>query len=91
MALILVGAMLVGSIRTVWRPENIRSKQVKVETFPPAGENAVYLARGAELGHFRMGSTVLVLFAKDKIEWHPALQSASLTQMGQWLGHVVYE
>ncbi|MCC2667351.1 MAG: phosphatidylserine decarboxylase [Gammaproteobacteria bacterium] len=84
MAVILVGAMLVSSIRTVWaREQMIASKIIKNEMYP---ESTISLERGAELGHFRMGSTVIVLFAKHSMQWTEGLQAGSVVQMGQLLG-----
>lgn len=68
MALVLVGAIFVASIETVWHGL----------VTPPAGQsvrvwnyrdNPVYLERGAEMGRFKMGSTIIVLFGKDAVEW----------------------
>lgn len=68
MALVLVGAIFVASIETVWHGL----------VTPPAGQSVrvwnyqdspVYLERGAEMGRFKMGSTIVVLFGKDAVEW----------------------
>jgi phosphatidylserine decarboxylase len=88
MAVILVGAMLVSSIRTVWSIDRtVASKIIKNEIYP---EPTISLERGAELGHFRMGSTVIVLFAKDGMQWAEELQPSSVVQMGQLLGTFRY-
>src|SRR3990167_2915571 len=63
MAIILVGAMIVGSIQTVWMQQPIREKQPAVQHF----SNHVILNKGQELGFFKLGSTVILLFEKDKI------------------------
>ena len=49
-------------------------------------ESMIALERGAELGHFRMGSTVIVLFPKDKMRWSEELQPSDTVRMGQLLG-----
>lgn len=82
MAVILVGAMLVGSIETVWQAQT-KANTVTQESFP----DGIQLDRGAELGLFKMGSTVIVLFAKDQVEWSPNLQTDSVVRMGQSLGY----
>jgi phosphatidylserine decarboxylase len=71
MAVIMVGAMIVGSINTVW--QNNTDKEV-------------HLNKGEELGHFKLGSTVILLFAKNKIDWAPGLQKDTIVHMGQLLG-----
>lgn len=65
MAVILVGAMIVGSIQTVWMEKPIRSSIVEVAH--PNRE--IRLEKGQELGHFQMGSTVILLFPQNKLDW----------------------
>jgi len=83
MAVILVGAMIVGSIQTVWMDDPVRATHVQTE---PAPYDFI-LNKGAELGLFKMGSTVIVLFPQDTIQWSPTLQSSQLVHMGEELGH----
>jgi len=87
MALILVGAIFVASIETVWHG---------VVT-PPAGkaprtwhypENPPVLSRGEEMGRFNMGSTIIVLFGDGAVEWEEALTADSIVRMGQSLGRL---
>lgn len=82
MAVILVGAMLVGSMKTVWPAEH-SGKKIIQQSF---AQSPLKLERGAELGHFVMGSTVILLFGKDKVEWAKDLQSNSPVLMGQAIG-----
>jgi len=82
MAVILVGAMLVGNIQTVWSSEEPHAKNIKSTLYP----DTIKIERGAELGHFKMGSTVIVLFEKDKAEWSDLLQASTTVKMGQLLG-----
>jgi phosphatidylserine decarboxylase len=84
MAVILVGAMLVGSIRTVW-PMPAFSKKIHIQTYP----NPIVLEKGAELGHFIMGSTVIVLFGKNKAEWMSQLGELSIVKMGSEMGKLL--
>jgi hypothetical protein len=44
------------------------------------------LAKGAELGRFNMGSTVILLFEPDRVQWHSTLHAGSLVQLGQAIG-----
>jgi phosphatidylserine decarboxylase len=82
MAVILVGAMLVSGIQTVWSTEEAHTKKIKNTLY----SNSIKLERGVELGRFKMGSTVIVLFAKNKIEWSELLQPTATVNMGQLLG-----
>ncbi|EKD53672.1 MAG: hypothetical protein ACD_60C00162G0027 [uncultured bacterium] len=87
MAMVLVGAMLVGHIETVW-PMPPRSKKIAVQDYL----ETIYLEKGAELGYFKMGSTVIVLFAKDQIEWEnrltETLTETSTVKMGEAIGKI---
>jgi phosphatidylserine decarboxylase len=80
MAIILVGAMLVGSINTVWS-QQVGGKKIVTEQI----QNSINLVRGSELGYFKMGSTVIVLFANNPLEWGPSLKHNSTIQMGSLL------
>ena len=80
MAVILVGAMIVGSIETVW---NMTPKANKITSTESPN---IELQTGAELGAFKLGSTVIVLFAKNKMDWSTALQTNSEVIMGEEIG-----
>jgi phosphatidylserine decarboxylase len=82
-AVILVGAMLVGSIQTVWMKQPIRKRQIEVQDVE---SNSVTLEKGAELGYFKLGSTVIILCEKNKVQWAPSCQSGSTVQFGQSIG-----
>lgn len=87
MAMVLVGALFVGSMETVWSgmvtPPHKRSG---VERYQPI--HPVQLARGAEMGRFNMGSTVILLSAPGAIAWNAALDATSPLRMGQNLGRI---
>ncbi len=85
MAMILVGALIVCGIQTVWNPAP-QTREITRTSFPPNTNNMIYLARGAELGHFKMGSTVIVLFPKNTVKWVPTIQENSVVRMGQLIG-----
>lgn len=87
MAMIMVGAMLVGSMETVWAGT----------VTPPYGgglmlweyaDETVILERGEEMGRFNTGSTVIVLFATEKASWGIGLQADATLRMGQVIGRV---
>jgi phosphatidylserine decarboxylase len=82
MAVILVGAIIVGSIQTVFSPSTNRSKNIITTSYT----RSIFLPTGAELGQFKLGSTVIVLFGKDKIKWNASLNSGSSVQFGQLIG-----
>lgn len=81
MAVILVGAMIVGSIETTWYTDT-SAGTLKKEFY--AG--SIKITRGKEIGYFKMGSTVIVLFGKDKIHWKASLGENSVVRMGEKIG-----
>lgn len=87
MAMVLVGAMIVSGIEVVW--------QGKVAPLPrqPLVLNRqlptpVTLAKGDEMGRFRLGSTVILLFGKDVMTWLPELKAESAVKMGRSMGRL---
>lgn len=82
MAMVLVGAINVAAIETVWdglvTPPTQAATQVK--TF-----DNVVLEQGAEMGRFNMGSTVILLFADSKLQWESNSQADQAVQLGQVL------
>lgn len=82
-ALIMVGALNVGSIATVWAGDITPAARRVVSTLPPQD---VALDKGAELGRFNMGSTVILLFQKNRAGWHGDLRAGATVRLGQPLG-----
>jgi phosphatidylserine decarboxylase len=87
MALVLVGAIFVASIETVWHGVVTPPTAATVQRWTYAPES-VHLARGAEMGRFNMGSTIIVLFGPDAVEWSPSLQPGAILRMGEAIGRV---
>ena len=85
MAVVLVGAMIVGNIQTVWMNEPVRSNKSQISL--PSAE--IHLRKGAELGYFTLGSTVIVLFGKNKAVWSNAIHAESNVKVGQLLGNII--
>lgn len=84
-AMVLVGALFVGSMATLWHGDVTPRRPRKVLELPvPAGTGP--LGKGAEIGRFNMGSTVIVLFPPDTVCWVPQLAPGSRIAMGQRLG-----
>jgi phosphatidylserine decarboxylase len=80
---VLVGALNVGSMATVWAGD-ITPAARRVITRLPAQQ--VALDKGAELGRFNMGSTVILLFQKDRAHLSADARAGSLVRLGQTLG-----
>ena len=88
MAIVLVGAMIVGSIETVWAGVVAASTPRKIKTFAYNQElnNQVSLQRGEEMGRFQVGSTVVVLFAAQAIRLAKTICADAPVKMGQAIG-----
>jgi phosphatidylserine decarboxylase len=85
--LVLVGATIVGSMATVWhgtvnppRPGVVREWRYGDEAA------AVNLEKGAEMGRFLLGSTVVMLFPKDSIGFNPDWAPMGPVRMGEAMG-----
>ncbi|MCB1800388.1 MAG: phosphatidylserine decarboxylase [Gammaproteobacteria bacterium] len=85
MAVILVGAIFVGSMQTVWHGE-VRARRGQPTRWSYQGEQAPRFAAGEEIGRFNMGSTVIVLLPPGAVDWDRSLQAGSAVRMGQALG-----
>lgn len=90
MAVILVGALFVGSISTVWSGQITprRGQHRTVEQWRYGKETLVQLEKGAELGRFNFGSTVIVLLGKEQIHWAENAASEVAVRMGESLGNL---
>lgn len=85
MAVVLVGALIVAGIETAWHGlvpphacRNLRRWRY---------DGQLYLNRGAELGRFHLGSTVILLLPPAKASWTVKVQQP--VRMGQPLGQVI--
>jgi phosphatidylserine decarboxylase len=101
MELVMVGALFVASIETVWHGEvtpsedgwgwvvesNAWMREVQNWNYGGTGNPAaVDLAKGEELGRFNMGSTVILLFEKDRVIPDPVLVPGAKLRLGQRIG-----
>jgi phosphatidylserine decarboxylase len=87
MALVMVGALNVASIETVWAGEVTPPRRPRVQTWDYAGE--VQLDKGAEVGRFNMGSTVILLFTRDRIRWDDSYKAATSTRVGRKIASLI--
>lgn len=83
MVMVLVGAMIVAAIETVWAGQ--------ITPLPRGGvqrirfDTPVHLERGAEMGRFKLGSTV-VMALSEPVAFADGLAPGAKVQMGQSLG-----
>lgn len=89
-SLTLVGATIVASIETIWAGTVTppRGPCVHSWAYPAAGMNSVKLHKGDEMGRFKLGSTVVLTFAKDMMFFDESLEADSVTRMGTVLGQL---
>ena len=87
MAVVLVGAMIVASVETVWAGLVTPPKRaLRHFRYGPAVQQPIHLEKGAELGRFKLGSTAIVLFGPEQVRWAEGLSAGSPLRMGQQLG-----
>jgi len=88
MALVLVGAIFVASIETVWHgsvtPPPSAARRLQHWDY---GTSGVWLKRGAEMGRFNMGSTVILVFGPGAVSWAASFQEGDPIRMGLRLGN----
>jgi phosphatidylserine decarboxylase len=88
MAVILVGATFVGSMDTVWAG-TVTPAHRRAIVWDQAPPEPVVLERGAEMGRFNMGSTVILLFARDRVRWSDVLRPGEAVRLGERIGSVL--
>ena len=83
MAVVLVGAMIVAGIETV------ATGKVKPSGRIELNQHNLFLEKGAELGRFYLGSTAIILFEENKMQWDEKFKANSTVLMGEALGHTL--
>jgi phosphatidylserine decarboxylase len=85
--MVLVGATIVGSMATVWhglvnppRPDNVRDWHYK--------DKNIVLKRGDEMGRFLLGSTVVMTFERNRIQFNPDWCPTKSIKMGEVMGNL---
>jgi phosphatidylserine decarboxylase len=88
-AVILIGALNVGSMDTVWHgPVAPARQRVVTPLVPRAALAPLRRQRGDELGRFNMGSTVILLFPRDGATLDAALAPGHLLRVGATIGRM---
>lgn len=82
MALVLVGATVVGSIATVWHGAVNQPRPGEVQHWRYDLDQVV-LEQGAEMGRFLLGSTVIMLFAQAGLAFNPQWQPGGAVRLGE--------
>jgi len=88
-AMVLVGALFVGSMDTVWHGEvTPRSPRNRLELPLDTSRSPLRLEKGAEMGRFNMGSTVILILPPDTIDWLAPLKSRDNVVVGRPLARL---
>ena len=87
--MIMVGAMIVASIETVWAGQVAPIKREIRSLYYPDKRPPIMLNKGEEMGRFKLGSTVIMLFGANVMQWQENLAAGSPTRMGEQFGTVV--
>ncbi|GAA4725825.1 archaetidylserine decarboxylase [Brevibacillus fulvus] len=82
-ALVKVGALFVGSVKVLYNTATTNVKRGCPYSGEIAGQPAYQ--KGQELGYFEFGSTVILLFEREQIEWLPEIRVGAALLMGQAL------
>ncbi|CAL1329523.1 archaetidylserine decarboxylase [Candidatus Providencia siddallii] len=85
---ILVGAIIVGSISTVWFGcvNSYRKNKINHFIYPDFNlKGSIFLKKGEEMGMFKLGSTVINLFEPNKIFFNNSLHLGCITRVGDLL------
>ncbi len=89
MAVVLVGAMVVASIETVWAGTvTPPQRRLLVQDYSEQARQPITIEKGMELGRFKLGSTAIILFAADASSWHNELKEDTGINMGASLGSI---
>ncbi len=83
--LVLVGATIVGSMATVWHGVVNPPRRPNVHEWSYA-DREIVLNKGAEMGRFMLGSTVVMLFPKNTLAFNAGWMPAVAIRMGQAMG-----
>jgi len=89
MAQILVGATIVGSINVVWAGTITppTGNSIHRWNYPKEGNKSIILKKGDEMGRFKLGSTVINLFAKNQIHFDESMNIDCPTLVGTAYAH----
>ena len=86
-SIILVGALNVGSMATVWHGDVTPRRHREVTALPVTDLRApATLSKGDEMARFNMGSTVILLFPPGAAEWSASLVAGQVLRMGERIG-----
>lgn len=86
MAVVMIGAMIVAGIHTTWFGKITPNRNYKKQVWHYDQQaTPIFLNKGDELGHFELGSTVIVLINNQLVSWE-YLVPQDVVQVGKRIG-----
>jgi phosphatidylserine decarboxylase len=90
--MVLVGATIVGSMATVWHTDNNGivnpPRRGHIQVWKYEDQN-ILLKQADEMGRFLLGSTVVMLFEKNRIQFNPGWSTGKPIRLGEMMGNAV--
>ena len=86
MAMVLVGAMIVAGIETAWSGQVAPRNREPQHLYSRSAPKPIHLKKGEEMGRFYLGSTVILAFGPQVVEWEQSLQPQSKVTLGRRIG-----
>jgi phosphatidylserine decarboxylase len=86
--MVLVGATIVGSMATVWHGVVNPPRRPSVHEWR-YDDQPLRLEKGAEMGRFLLGSTVVMLFPRDCMRFNPSWKAELPVRMGEAMADYV--
>ncbi|OUR60779.1 phosphatidylserine decarboxylase [Colwellia sp. 39_35_sub15_T18] len=85
LAMVLVGATIVASIETTWAGTITppAGKDIFRWQYPAKGVDAIKFNKGDEMGRFKLGSTVVSVFAQNMVDFTPDAGPETVTRLGE--------
>ena len=84
---VLVGATIVGSVATVWHGvvNPPRTRDIREWRYD---DQDIVLAKGAEMGRFLLGSTIVMLFPQNVVTFHADWEPTRPVRLGEAMGTI---
>jgi phosphatidylserine decarboxylase len=88
MVMVLVGATIVGSMATVWHGV-VNPPRTRAPREWRYDDQDIVLAKGAEMGRFLLGSTVILLFPQNVLTFTPDWAPTRAVRLGEAMATVI--
>lgn len=90
MVVIMVGAMIVGSIHTTWAGMVApRTEDVTTFHYADSDSQRIYFEKGQEIGYFCLGSTVICMFPQNQVRFTSHLGTGQSIRMGEKIAEFI--